>query len=187
MMVAECWSSVRKRPPGSATPAVGLASTGGSRVTFAGGMAVTQSAQRSSRNSGAPRSYGTSALRRSVEGRVTFPAGANAGSFDRSIWLRSQPSAPPVDRSAPVQINAQGQGRPYYPYLRRRGRQADRPRLICATAIGMSAAPSALLSRADAGGWRGVGWALSEASRQGRPTRSPGFLDYRCPLPTTCR
>src|SRR5712672_343023 len=103
------------RPVVGDTTAIGFsASTGGSRVTFAGGMAVTQAAEKV---------VGELKKRAAViwdispeavewkDGKV-YPAGPNAGSFEplslQEIALKSGRTGGPI--SAEISINAQGAG-----------------------------------------------------------------------------
>src|ERR1700730_4651020 len=117
MMVAEVlgvpFESVR--PVVGDTTAIGFsASTGGSRVTFAGGMAVTQAAQKvvESLKRRAAVTWDISPEAVKWRDGKAFPAGANAGSFApldlAEIAAKSARTGGPI--SAEVQINAQGQG-----------------------------------------------------------------------------
>ena len=125
MMVAEVlgvpFESVR--PVVGDTTAIGFsASTGGSRVTFAGGMAVTQSAQKVVEELKKRAAVTWDISPEAVEWKdgKAFPAGANAGSFEplalAELAAKSARTGGPI--SAEVQINAQGQGPGLHdPYL----------------------------------------------------------------------
>src|SRR5438034_9556994 len=117
MMVAEVlgvpYESVR--PVVGDTTAIGFsASTGGSRVTFAGGMAVTQAAEKVvvelKKRAAVIWDISPDAVEWK-DGKV-YPAGPNAGSFEplslEEIRGKAARTGGPI--SAEVQINAQGQG-----------------------------------------------------------------------------
>ncbi len=117
MMVAEVlgvpFESVR--PVVGDTTAIGFsASTGGSRVTFAGGMAVTQATQKVVEELKRRAAVTWDISPEAVEWRdgKAYPAGPNAGSFEplalAALANRSARTGGPI--SAEVQINAQGQG-----------------------------------------------------------------------------
>src|SRR5579862_6668719 len=116
MMVAEVLGVPFEnvRPVVGDTTAIGFsASTGGSRVTFAGGMAVTQAAQKVvevlKRRAAIMWEISVDAVEWK-DGNV-IPAGPNAGGFEpldlAAIAARSARTGGPI--SAEVQINAQGQ------------------------------------------------------------------------------
>src|SRR6266699_2153115 len=117
MMVAEVLgvSFEKVRPVVGDTTSIGFsASTGGSRVTFAGGMAVTQAAEKVVVELKKRAAVIWDISPEAVEwkdGKV-YPAGPNAGSFEplslAEIAGKSGRTGGPI--SAEVQINAQGQG-----------------------------------------------------------------------------
>ena len=118
MMVAEVLGVPfeRVRPVVGDTTAIGFsASTGGSRVTFAGGMAVTQSAQKVVEELKKRAAVTWDISPDAVEWKdgKAYPAGANAGSFEpldlAELAAKSARTGGPI--SAEVQINAQGQVR----------------------------------------------------------------------------
>jgi CO/xanthine dehydrogenase Mo-binding subunit len=196
LMVAEVlgvpFESVR--PVVGDTTAIGFsASTGGSRVTFAGGMAVTQAAEKV---------VGELKKRAAViwdispeavewkDGKV-YPAGPNAGSFEPvdlpAIAARAARTGGPI--SAEVQINAQGQGPGFTTHICdvEVDRETGHVKILRYTAIqdvGRAIHPSYVEGQMQGGIAQGVGWALNEEyvyDKDGR-LENPGFLDYRVPV-----
>jgi CO/xanthine dehydrogenase Mo-binding subunit len=196
MMVAEVlgvpFESVR--PVVGDTTAIGFsASTGGSRVTFAGGMAVTQSAQKVVEELKKRAAVTWDISPEAVEWRdgKAFPAGANAGSFEplplAELAAKSARTGGPI--SAEVQINAQGQGPGFTTHICdvEVDKETGHVKILRYTAIqdvGRAIHPSYVEGQMQGGVAQGVGWALSEEyiyDKDGR-LENPGFLDYRCPV-----
>ena len=107
--------------------------TGGSRVTFATGMAAVQAAEKVVDELKQRAAMIWDIAREAVDWQdgAAVPAGANAGSFEPLRWPRSPLKAArtggPI--SAEVSLNAQGAGPGFGDaYLRRRGGPGDRPR-----------------------------------------------------------
>ena len=136
MMVAEVLGVPAERvrtivadTPRSASPSV----TGGSRVTFATGMAATQAAEKVvdelKRRAAATWDIPVDAVE--WKDGMAYPAGSNAGAFEpldlAALALKAARTGGPIN--AEVSVNAQGAGRRLRrAYLRRVGRQGDRPR-----------------------------------------------------------
>jgi CO/xanthine dehydrogenase Mo-binding subunit len=196
MMVAEVlgvpFESVR--PVVGDTTSIGFsASTGGSRVTFAGGMAVTQSAQKVVEELKKRAAIMWDISPEAVEWKdgKAFPAGANAGSFEpldlAAIASKSARTGGPI--SAEVQINAQGQGPGFTTHICdvEVDRETGHVKILRYTAIqdvGRAIHPSYVEGQMQGGVAQGVGWALSEEyiyDKDGR-LENPGFLDYRVPV-----
>ncbi len=196
MMVAEVlgvpFDTVR--PVVGDTTAIGFsASTGGSRVTFAGGMAVTQAAQKVVEELKRRAAVTWDISPEAVEWRdgKAYPAGANAGSFEpldlATIANRAARTGGPI--SAEVQINAQGQGPGFTTHLC--DVQVDKDtgavKILRYTAIqdvGRAIHPSYVEGQMQGGVAQGIGWALNEEyiyDKDGR-LENPGFLDYRVPV-----
>ncbi len=196
MMVAEVLGVPfdRVRPVVGDTTAIGFsASTGGSRVTFAGGMAVTQAAQKVIEILKQRAAIMWDISPDAVEwkdGKV-FPAGPNAGSFEpldlAAIAARAARTGGPI--SAEVQINAQGQGPGFATHICdvEVDRETGHVKILRYTAIqdvGRAIHPSYVEGQMQGGVAQGVGWALSEEyvyDQEGR-LENPGFLDYRVPV-----
>jgi CO/xanthine dehydrogenase Mo-binding subunit len=196
MMVAEVLGVPfeRVRPVVGDTTAIGFsASTGGSRVTFAGGMAVTQSAQKVIEELKKRAAVIWDISPEAVEWKdgKAFPAGANAGSFEpldlAAIAAKAARTGGPI--SAEVQINAQGQAPGFTTHICdvEVDRETGHVKILRYTAIqdvGRAIHPSYVEGQMQGGVAQGVGWALSEEyiyDKDGR-LENPGFLDYRCPV-----
>ncbi len=196
MMVAEVLGVPFEnvRPVVGDTASIGFsASTGGSRVTFAGGMAVTQAAEKVVEVLKARAAVIWDISPDAVEWRdgKAYPAGANAGSFEpldlATIGNRSARTGGPI--SAEVQINAQGQGPGFATHICdvEVDRETGHVKILRYTAIqdvGRAIHPSYVEGQMQGGVVQGVGWALSEEyvyDKDGR-LENPGFLDYRIPV-----
>src|SRR6267154_4452951 len=182
------------RPVVGDTAAIGFsASTGGSRVTFAGGMAVTQAAERviEELKKRAAIMWEISADAVEWKDGNVVPAGPNAGGFEpldlAAIAARSARTGGPI--SAEVQINAQGQGPGFTTHICdvEVDPETGHVKILRYTAIqdvGRAIHPSYVEGQMQGGVAQGVGWALSEEyiyDTDGR-LENPGFLDYRVPV-----
>jgi CO/xanthine dehydrogenase Mo-binding subunit len=196
MMVAEVLGVPfeRVRPVVGDTTAIGFsASTGGSRVTFAGGMAVTQAAQKVVEELKKRAAVIWDISPEAVEWNdgKAFPAGANAGSFEpldlAAIAAKAARTGGPI--SAEVQINAQGQAPGFTTHICdvEVDKETGHVKILRYTAIqdvGRAIHPSYVEGQMQGGVAQGVGWALSEEyiyDKDGR-LENPGFLDYRVPV-----
>jgi CO/xanthine dehydrogenase Mo-binding subunit len=182
------------RPVVGDTTAIGFsASTGGSRVTFAGGMAVTQAAEKVIVELKKRAAVIWDISPEAVEwkdGKV-YPAGPNAGSFEplslAEIAGKAARTGGPI--SAEVQINAQGQGPGFTTHICdvEVDRETGYVKILRYTAIqdvGRAIHPSYVEGQMQGGVAQGVGWALNEEyvyDKDGR-LENPGFLDYRVPV-----
>jgi CO/xanthine dehydrogenase Mo-binding subunit len=196
MMVAEVLGIAFEnvRPVVGDTTSIGFsASTGGSRVTFAGGMAVTQAAQKVVEVLKARAAVIWDISPDAVEWRdgKAYPAGANAGSFEpldlATIGNRSARTGGPI--SAEVQINAQGQGPGFATHICdvEVDRETGHVKILRYTAIqdvGRAIHPSYVEGQMQGGVTQGIGWALSEEYIYDKNgcLENPGFLDYRIPV-----
>src|SRR5712671_4943743 len=182
------------RPVVGDTTAIGFsASTGGSRVTFAGGMAVTQAAEKVVEELKKRAAVIWDISPEAVEWKdgKAFPAGANAGSFEpldmAAIAAKAARTGGPI--SAEVQINAQGQGPAFTTHVCdvEVDRETGHVKILRYTAIqdvGRAIHPSYVEGQMQGGVAQGIGWALSEEyiyDKEGR-LENPGFLDYRMPV-----
>ncbi len=196
MMVAEVlgvpFESVR--PVVGDTTAIGFsASTGGSRVTFAGGMAVTQATQKvvEELKRRAAVTWDISPEAVDWKDGKAVPAGANAGGFEplplSELAAKAARTGGPI--SAEVQINAQGQGPGFATHICdvEVDRETGHVKILRYTAIqdvGRAIHPSYVEGQMQGGVAQGVGWALNEEyiyDKDGR-LENPGFLDYRVPV-----
>ena len=198
MMAAEVLGMpVEERAPDRrATPAsIGFTFlTGGSRVTFATGMAATQAAEKVRRAAQVARraDLGHPAPRRWT-GRTArrYPAGANAGAFEplslAAIALKSGRTGGPI--SAEVSLNAQGAGPGFGTHVCdvEVDPETGHVTILRYTAVqdvGKAIHPSYVEGQMQGGAVQGIGWALNEEyiyDKNGR-MENPGFLDYRCPV-----
>src|ERR1700720_4099365 len=172
MMVAEVLGVPfeRVRPVVGDTTAIGFsASTGGSRVTFAGGMAVTQAAQKVVEEVKKRAAIIWDISPEAVEWKdgKAFPAGANAGSFEpldlAAIAAKSARTGGPI--SAEVQINAQGQGPGFTTHICdvEVDPETGHVKILRYTAIqdvGRAIHPSYVEGQMQGGVAQGIGWAL---------------------------
>src|SRR5271154_2280211 len=182
------------RPVVGDTTAIGFsASTGGSRVTFAGGMAVTQAAEKGVEElkKGPAGIWDISPEAVEWKDGKAHPAGPNAGSFEPldlpAIAAKSGRTGGPI--SADVSINAQGQGPGFTTHICdvEVDRETGHVKILRYTAIqdvGRAIHPSYVEGQMQGGVTQGIGWALSEEyiyDKDGR-LENPGFLDYRIPV-----
>lgn len=167
--------------------------TGGSRTTFAGGMAVIEAANdmiRQLRERAAMIWDIDADAVRWVDGEAR-PAGANAGEFSPLSLAEIAGSAgktggPIVGRA---QINAQGAGPGFGTHLVDVDvdRETGRVSILRYTVIqdaGRAVHPDYVEGQLQGGAVQGIGWALNEEyiyDDQGR-LQNPGFLDYRIPV-----
>ena len=196
MMVAEVLGIPFEnvRPVVGDTTAIGFsASTGGSRVTFAGGMAVTTAAEKIVTELKKRAAVIWDISPDAVDWRdgKAYPAGPNAGSFEplplAAIANRSAATGGPI--STEVQINAQGQGPGFTTHICdvEIDRETGHVKILRYTAIqdvGRAIHPSYVEGQMQGGIAQGVGWALNEEyvyDKEGR-LENPGFLDYRVPV-----
>ena len=174
MMVAEVLGIPFEhvRPVVGDTTAIGFsASTGGSRVTFAGGMAMTQAAEKviEELKKRAAIMWEISADAVEWKDGNVVPAGPNAGGFEpldlAAIAARSARTGGPI--SAEVQINAQGQGPGFTTHICdvEVDPETGHVKILRYTAIqdvGRAIHPSYVEGQMQGGVAQGIGWALSE-------------------------
>ncbi|HTZ36261.1 MAG TPA: xanthine dehydrogenase family protein molybdopterin-binding subunit [Stellaceae bacterium] len=167
--------------------------TGGSRVTFATGMAVTQAAERvvTELKSRAAAIWDISPEAVEWKDGKAFPAGANAGSFEplslADIAIKSARTGGPI--SAEVSINAQGAGPGFATHVCDVEVDPETGhvkvlRYLAVQDVGRAIHPSYVEGQMQGGVTQGIGWALNEEyiyDKDGR-LENPGFLDYRVPV-----
>src|SRR5256714_4178728 len=182
------------RPVVGDTTAIGFsASTGGSRVTFAGGMAVTQAAEKAVGELKKRAAVIWDISPEAVEWKdgKAYPAGPNAGSFEplslQEIALKAGRTGGPI--SAEVSINAQGAGAGWATHICdvEVDRETGYVKILRYTAVqdvGRAIHPSYVEGQIQGGVTQGIGWALNEEyiyDKDGR-LENPGYLDYRMPV-----
>ena len=167
--------------------------TGGSRVTFATGMAVTQSAEQARDELCKRAALLWEIPPEAVEWRdgMAHPAGDNAGKFDpmslADIAAKSGRTGGPITGKA--SINAQGAGPGYATHICdvEVDEETGHVAVLRYTAIqdvGKAIHPAYVEGQLQGGAVQGIGWALNEEyiyDKNGR-LDNPGFLDYRVPV-----
>jgi CO/xanthine dehydrogenase Mo-binding subunit len=167
--------------------------TGGSRVTFATGMAATQAAEKvvEQLKSRAAQIWDIPVEAVDWKDGEATPAGANAGAFEplsiAAIALKSGRTGGPI--SAEVSLNAQGAGPGFATHLcdvevDPETGQVTILRYTAVQDVGKAIHPSYVEGQVQGGAAQGIGWALNEEyiyDKNGKMD-NPGFLDYRCPV-----
>ena len=167
--------------------------TGGSRVTFATGMAVVQAAEDVVRQlrERAAKVWEISADAVIWEDGQAHPAGANAGEFEplslRDIAAEAGKTGGPICGNA--SLNAQGAGPGFGTHICdvEVDKETGRVTILRYTAVqdaGRAVHPSYVEGQLQGGAAQGIGWALNEEyvyDEDGR-LQNPGFLDYRVPV-----
>jgi CO/xanthine dehydrogenase Mo-binding subunit len=167
--------------------------TGGSRVTFATGMAVTQASEKVVEHLKARAAQTWDIPVDAVEWKdgAAYPAGTNAGAFPpldlAAIALKQARTGGPIN--AEVSVNAQGAGAGFGSHICDVAvdKETGKVEIIRYTAIqdvGKAIHPSYVEGQIQGGAAQGIGWALSEEyiyNDKGLMD-NPGFLDYRCPV-----
>src|SRR3954451_15539601 len=184
----------RVRPVVGDTASVGFSFlTGGSRVTFATGMAVTQAAEKVvvELKKRAAAIWDISPEAVEWKDGKAYPAGPNAGSFEplslQEIALKAGRTGGPI--SAEVSINAQGAGAGWATHVCdvEIDRETGYVKILRYTAVqnvGRAIHPSYVEGQIQGGVTQGIGWALNEEyiyDKEGR-LENPGYLDYRMPV-----
>jgi CO/xanthine dehydrogenase Mo-binding subunit len=196
MMVAEVLGvpAARVRTIVADTATIGFTHvTGGSRVTFATGMAATQAAEKVVEELKKRAAMIWEIPVEAVEWKdgQAFPAGSNAGEFDPldlgAIALKAARTGGPIN--AEVSLNAQGAGPGFGAHIcdvsvDKETGHVTIERYTAVQDVGKAIHPSYVEGQIQGGAAQGIGWALSEEyiyDKQGRMDNA-GFLDYRCPV-----
>ena len=167
--------------------------TGGSRVTFATGMAVTQAAEKvvDELKKRAAMIWEIPADAVEWKDGMAFPAGSNAGAFEpldlSAIALKAGRTGGPI--SAEVSVNAQGAGAGFGAHIcdvtvDKETGHVTIERYTAFQDVGKAIHPSYVEGQIQGGAVQGIGWALNEEyiyNAKGQ-LENPGFLDYRCPV-----
>ena len=182
------------RPVVADTGSVGFSFlTGGSRVTFATGMAVTQAAEKVvvELKKRAATIWDISPEAVEWKDGKAYPAGPNAGSFEplsiAEIALKAGRTGGPI--SAEVSINAQGAGAGLATHICdvEVDRETGYVKILRYTAVqdvGRAIHPRYVEGQIQGGVTQGIGWALNEEYIYDKDGRldNPGYLDYRMPV-----
>jgi CO/xanthine dehydrogenase Mo-binding subunit len=184
----------RVRPIVADTASIGYSMlTGGSRVTFATGMAVCQAAQKVVEELRARAAKLWDVPLDQVEWKGGQAACLDPAKSDKkpltleTLAAQSARTGGPI--SAQASINAQGAGPGFGVHLcdvevDRETGQVSVVRYTAAQDVGKAIHPSYVEGQVQGGVAQGVGWALNEEyvfDRAGR-MENPGFLDYRMPV-----
>ncbi|HTV44917.1 MAG TPA: xanthine dehydrogenase family protein molybdopterin-binding subunit [Stellaceae bacterium] len=184
----------RVKPIVADTASIGFTHvTGGSRVTFATGMATVQAAEKVKEQLKTRAAMIWDISPEAVDWRdgMAHPAGPNAGTFDplplSEIAVRAAKTGGPI--GAEIQLNAQGAGPAFATHVCdvEVDPETGHVRILRYTAAqdcGRAIHPSYVEGQIQGGVTQGIGWALSEEyiyDKQGRMD-NPQFLDYRCPV-----
>ena len=184
----------RVKPIVADTASIGFTHvTGGSRVTFATGMATVQAAEKviDQLKRRAAMIWDISPEAVDWKDGCAVPAGANAGSFDplplADIAIKAARTGGPI--GAEVSLNAQGAGPAFATHvcdveIDPETGHVTVLRYTAAQDVGRAIHPAYVEGQIPGGVAQGIGWALNEEyiyDKMGR-LENPGFLDYRCPV-----
>ena len=167
--------------------------TGGSRVTFATGLAAIEAAKKvvGQLRERAAKIWDIPLDAVVWEDGHAKPAGSNAGEFDpmslAEIAAQAGKTGGPI--TATASINAQGAGPGFGTHVCdvEVDRETGRVTVLRYTAVqdaGKAVHPSYVEGQIQGGAAQGIGWALNEEyiyDENGR-MENPGFLDYRMPV-----
>ena len=196
MMVAEALGvpAERVRTTVADTASIGFTHvTGGSRVTFATGMAATQAAEKVVEDLKRRAAQTWEIPVEAVEWKdgKAYPAGSNAGAFEpldlATLALKAARTGGPIQ--AEVSVNAQGAGAGFGAHIcdvsvDKETGQVTIERYTAIQDVGKAIHPSYVEGQIQGGAAQGIGWALNEEyiyNDKGQ-LENPGFLDYRCPV-----
>ncbi len=176
------------------TNSIGVsATTGGSRVTFAAGMAVTQVTEKviQTLRERAAKIWEIDVEAVEWQDGKARPAGANAGDFEplslADIAAKATVTGGPINGQ--ISINAQGAAPAFATHICdvEVDKETGRVEILRYTAVqdaGRAVHPSYVEGQIQGGVAQGVGWALNEEyiyDDDGQ-MENPGFLDYRMPV-----
>jgi len=167
--------------------------TGGSRVTFATGMAATQAAEKVVEDLKRRAALTWEIPVEAVEWKdgKAYPAGSNAGAFEpldlATLALKSARTGGPI--IAEVSVNAQGAGPGFGAHIcdvsvDKETGQVMIERYTAIQDVGKAIHPSYVEGQIQGGAAQGIGWALNEEyiyNAKGQ-MENAGFLDYRVPV-----
>jgi CO/xanthine dehydrogenase Mo-binding subunit len=196
MMVAEVLGvpAERVRTVVADTASIGFTHvTGGSRVTFATGMAATQAAEKVVDDLKRRAAETWEIPVEAVEWKdgKAFPAGSNAGAFEpldlAALALKAARTGGPIN--AEVAVNAQGAGAGFGAHIADVSVDEETghvkiERYTAIQDVGKAIHPSYVEGQIQGGAAQGIGWALNEEyiyNSKGQ-MENAGFLDYRVPV-----
>jgi CO/xanthine dehydrogenase Mo-binding subunit len=167
--------------------------TGGSRVTFATGMAATQAAEKVVEDLKKRAAMTWEIPVEAVEWKdgKAYPAGSNAGAFEpldlATLALKAARTGGPL--AAEVSVNAQGAGAGFGAHIcdvsvDKETGHVTIERYTAIQDVGKAIHPSYVEGQIQGGAAQGIGWALNEEyiyNAKGQ-MENAGFLDYRVPV-----
>jgi CO/xanthine dehydrogenase Mo-binding subunit len=167
--------------------------TGGSRVTFATGMAATQAAEKVVEDLKRRAAETWDIPVEAVEWKdgKAYPAGSNAGAFEpldlAALALKAGRTGGPI--LAEVSVNAQGAGAGFGAHIcdvtvDKETGHVTIERYTAIQDVGKAIHPSYVEGQIQGGAAQGIGWALNEEyiyNTKGQ-MENAGFLDYRVPV-----
>jgi CO/xanthine dehydrogenase Mo-binding subunit len=167
--------------------------TGGSRVTFATGMAATQAAEKvvADLKNRAAQIWDIPVEAVEWKDGAAYPAGSNAGAFEpldlAALALKAARTGGPI--IAEVSLNAQGAGPGFGAHICDVSVDAETghvkiERYTAIQDVGKAIHPSYVEGQIQGGAAQGIGWALNEEyiyNSKGQ-MENAGFLDYRVPV-----
>jgi len=167
--------------------------TGGSRVTFATGMAATQAAEKVVEDLKRRAAQTWDIPVEAVEWKdgAAYPAGSNAGAFEpldlAALALKAGRTGGPI--LAEVSVNAQGAGAGFGAHIcdvsvDKETGHVKIERYTAIQDVGKAIHPSYVEGQIQGGAAQGIGWALNEEyiyNAKGQ-MENAGFLDYRVPV-----
>jgi CO/xanthine dehydrogenase Mo-binding subunit len=167
--------------------------TGGSRVTFATGMAATQAAEKvvDDLKNRAAQTWDIPVEAVEWKDGKAYPAGSNAGAFEpldlATLALKAARTGGPL--IAEVSINAQGAGAGFGAHIcdvsvDKETGHVTIERYTAIQDVGKAIHPSYVEGQIQGGAAQGIGWALNEEyiyNAKGQ-MENAGFLDYRVPV-----
>ena len=167
--------------------------TGGSRVTFATGMATTQAAEKVREDliKRAAMTWDIPADAVEWKDGKAYPAGTNAGAFEpldlETLAIKAARTGGPIN--AEVSVNAQGAGAGFGAHIcdvsvDKETGHVKIERYTAIQDVGKAIHPSYVEGQIQGGAAQGIGWALNEEyiyNAKGQ-MENAGFLDYRVPV-----
>jgi len=167
--------------------------TGGSRVTFATGMAATQAAEKvvDDLKRRAAQTWDIPVEAVEWKDGMAYPAGSNAGAFEpldlEALALKAARTGGPI--IAEVSVNAQGAGPGFGAHIcdvsvDKETGHVTIERYTAIQDVGKAIHPSYVEGQIQGGAAQGIGWALNEEyiyNAKGQ-MENAGFLDYRVPV-----
>jgi CO/xanthine dehydrogenase Mo-binding subunit len=167
--------------------------TGGSRVTFATGMAATQAAEKvvDDLKKRAAQTWDIPVEAVEWKDGKAYPAGSNAGAFEpldlATLALKAARTGGPL--IAEVSLNAQGAGPGFGAHIcdvsvDKETGHVTIERYTAIQDVGKAIHPSYVEGQIQGGAAQGIGWALNEEyiyNAKGL-MENAGFLDYRVPV-----